>query len=83
MHSEMKTMISNIRNLNSQTNNLLEMLKNLTGNAQKRRDSVSAGISGIEAKMKKAGFNLTEVHVCVSVMYKCTVDMALQHIKTI
>ena len=71
MANEMKTMTSNIQSLNGQTSNLLEMLRNMTGSVKSGRDGVYAGIKGVEEKMKKAGFNLSQVQVKIFVDNAC------------
>lgn len=65
MDNEFKVMRSGLDNINTLTEGLVNMMSDLTSKTRSNRDNLLAGVEGVQERMKKAGFSLAELEVCV------------------
>ena len=63
MEHELVTMKADLNNVDTHTEGLLNMMTELTSKVRANRDGILAGVTGLEEKMKKAGFSLAEIEV--------------------
>lgn len=56
-------MRTDLHNVDTHTEALLNMMTDLTSKVRSNRDGILAGVNGLQEKMKKAGFSLAEIEV--------------------
>lgn len=66
MESEMQNIQSTVNTLNTKTEKMLGALGKINTNARSNRYGILTDMTTIEDKMKKGGFNLSHVQVCVT-----------------